>query len=191
MRYLGLLVAGSMAIACVAGTRAGDGSSQPASARCPEVSADTRDWRSTVSFEFGVAVLHPPNYERKIWGSVSPGHPPTIDLWRRPGAPAWVVQLELLQADSMFPFSPSTHARTLRCTMRTRSGEVPALLERVAKTRLPTERDSLYLVRLRLPRSDGRTVIAFRGSSIDSAGYVEQIAIAGSLRLLEMPAPDK
>lgn len=176
-------------LACVAGM---SGASRPAAealGRCPSVSVETRGWQSTRSFELGIELLHPPSYERKMWTSRSPGYPPTLDLWRRPGAPAWTVQLRLLQADSMFPFSPFDHARTLRCTMRTRSGDVPALLERVAKTTLPTEHDSSYRVRLRLPRSDGRTVIAFDGSSVDSAGYVEQIAIAQSLRLREMGAP--
>jgi hypothetical protein len=186
-----LILAGPLLLACVAGgMSAGGGRATPATeGRCPGVSVDTRGWQLTRSFELGVEVLHPPSYERKMWTSRSPGYPSSLDLWRRDGKPAWVVQLKLLSVDSMFPLSPFAHARTLRCTMRTRSGDVPALLARVAKTRLPAERDSFYLVYFRLPRSDGRTVISFDGSSADSAGYVEQIAIAQSLRLRELGAP--
>jgi hypothetical protein len=53
------------------------------------------------------------------------------------------------------------------------------------------KRDSFYVVRVRLPRSDGRTAIAFRGRSMDSRGYVEQSAIAATLRLSELGAVGK
>jgi hypothetical protein len=186
MRYRRLILAGPLLLACVAGMSAGGRATPPMAGRCPSVSVDTRGWQLTRSFEFGVEILHPPNYEQKMWQNRSPGMPRTLELWRD-GRPARYVELQLF--DSTLPFPSHTHARTLRCTMRTRSGDVPALLERVAKTRLPAERDSFYVVRLRLPRSDGRTVMDFRGSSIDSAGHVEQIAIAQSLRLREMGMP--
>jgi hypothetical protein len=182
-----LILAGPLLIACVAGMSAARGGAPATAAeRCPGVSVDTRQWRLTRSFEFGVEILHPANYERKLWENVSPGMPRTLDLWR--DKPAWRVELQLFPVDSMLPFSPNAHARTLRCTMRTRSGDVSALLERVAKTTLPTERDSFYVVLVRLLRADGRTVVRFRGSSIDSAGHVEQIAIARSLRLVGLNA---
>ncbi len=193
MSHRRLILAGPLLIACVAGVSAGASRRTPpaTSGRCPSVSVDTRGWHLTRSFELGVEVLHPPSYERKMWQVRSAGHRSTLDLWRRPGAPAWVVQLELFDADSIFPFSPTDHARTKQCTLRTRSGDVAARLERVAKTRLPAERDSFYLVRFRLPRSDGRKVIVFNGRSADSTGYVEQIAIAASLRLADLGAAGK
>jgi hypothetical protein len=185
-----LILAGPLLIACVAGmSAAGDRAPATAAERCPGVSVDTRQWRLTRSFEFGVEILHPASYERKLWENVSPGMPRSLEFWR--DKPAWRIGLTLLPTDSMRPFLPHRHGRTLRCTMGTRSGDGSALLERVANTTLPTERDSFYSVRVRLPRSDGRTVIAFEGTSIDSAGHVEQIAIARSLRLVRLNASGK
>jgi hypothetical protein len=184
-----LILAGPLLIACVAGMSAAGGRAPATAERCPGVSVDTRQWRLTRSFEFGVEILHPANYERKLWENVSPGMPRSLEFWR--DTPAWRVELTLLRADSIRPFLAHRHARTLRCTMGTRSGDGSALLERVANTILATERDSFYSVRVRLPRSDGRTVIAFEGTSNDSAGHVEQIAIARSLRLVGLNASGK
>jgi hypothetical protein len=83
--------------------------------------------------------------------------------------------------------APFSFGRARHCTIRTRSGDVEALLQRLPNTLLPTERDSHYVVYLRLPRPDGRSTILLDGRSVDSAGHVEQIAIAQSLRLLSVP----
>ncbi len=176
-----------LTLACIAATSAGGRPAATAPERCPSVSVDTQGWQLTRSFELGVEILHPPRYERKMWQVRSPGYPATLDL-RRDGRLARTVSLELLVGDTIRPFVAARHGRTLRCTVRTRSGDVPAMLERVATTTLPTERDSFYAVRVRLLRADGRTAIDFRGRSIDSTGYVEQMAIAASLRLAQLGA---
>jgi hypothetical protein len=151
-------------------------------APCSDANVDTTGWRVTRSYQVGAEILHPSNYELKRWenSNIPSKH---IQLWR--GVPAWSIELALGRTGLPLTRRRQDGIATF-CTILTRSGPAEAILERYPKTTLAGEPDSIYQLRLRIPR-DANSALYLDASSIDTSGLTEQIAIAKTLLLFQAP----
>lgn len=168
----------ALALACLSQS----GLSGPSTA-CPRFAVDTLGWQPTPNFAIGVELKLPRLYERMIWERRSDTLAIDADYWKEK-RPSSHIRLLLVLADSAIHNAPARTEAARHCTLATRSGAAPAVLQETRRWIGSDKIGSLFSVEVQLPARDPRYVILFAAWSIDSAGFKEQVTIANSLRRL-------
>jgi hypothetical protein len=148
---------------------------------CPVALPDTSTWRPVRNTKVGAELLHNEQYSEWL-PEIDTNPTPTLRLdAKRPGE---MVSVFRTSADTRYIDSTIFE---INCTLPTRSGPASAILRKVYRKPGQEDVHPLYTVQVRLrplDSTDSSQVLLFISSAFDSAGYMDQIRLASTLRAI-------
>ena len=155
---------------------------------CPVSAVDTSGWRTAMGVAVGVELRHPPHYIRKIWERVSDTTKRYLQVHRNGRVTDATV---VISSSDDYPVRMRTQNvfRDRRCTMSTPSGPVIAWFGRRPLGRCTgcPEPAPDYAVEMFLAHRRTGRLIHLGGRAPDSLTFREVMAMARTVRLLDLP----
>jgi len=153
---------------------------------CITAHVDTTGWVTTRNFDLGIEFLRPARYQEKVWavtGGILAGSR-SVEWWRD-NSPRWTIEVgpSAVLSDSARRAALAGMQEARECELHGAGGTQGAVqLYRSGRAFVAGRPVVPYVAVVEWPLGEGR-VIRMTGFSADSAGNVEQLAIARTLRI--------